>query len=288
MVATEAISISSNSVVFSEVGTGSVGNGGMINISAPIVSLKGASVNTQLREGGQGKAGDINIFTTELLKVTNGGQLATATRGQGNAGNINISGSQKIIFDGVGDNVWASGNDDRTRDIIITSGVFTTVGTRERGNAGGIFITTDSLEVTNRARLSASTRGNGDAGRVEIIANTFEASNGGQLLSRTSSQFSAGNIILKVKDSITLSGSDTGIFANTTEGSTGNGGSIIIDPKTFIIQDGATISINSQGAGAGGDIKLAAGSLTLDRGTISAETLSNTGGNITLNYRLLL
>jgi filamentous hemagglutinin family protein len=289
--ATETISISDNSVVFSEVGAGSVGNGGTMNISAPIVALKGASVNTQLRTGGQGKAGDINIFTTELLRVTNGGQLATATRGQGNAGNINISGSQKIIFDGVGDNVWAFGNDDTTPDInrAFTSGAFTTVGTTAIGNAGGIFITTDSLELTNRARLSASTRGNGDAGKIEIIANTFEASNGGQLLSRTSSQFSAGNIILQIKNDITLFGTGTGIFANTTEDSTGRGGSIFIDPQRVLVQDGATISVNSQGRGIGGNIFLQADHLELrNRGSITAETASAQGGNIRLDIKDVL
>ncbi|MDJ0594894.1 MAG: S-layer family protein, partial [Pleurocapsa sp. MO_226.B13] len=66
------------------------------------------------------------------------------------------------------------------------------------------------------------------------------------------------------------------------------GGSIIIDPRTLTIRDGATISVDSQGTGIGGDIELSAGFLTLDNGTISAETRSNTGGDIILNLQDLL
>mgnify|MGYP001804698469 CR=1 FL=1 len=129
--------------------------------------------------------------------------------------------------------------------------------------------------------------GEGDAGKVEITAKTFAASNRGQVNSRTYSQFPAGNINLNV-DKITLSGLGAGIFADTFEGSTGKGGSIIIDPTTFIIRDGAQISVNSDGEGIGGDIELAAGFLTLDNGTISAQTRSNTGGNIALNLQDVL
>ena len=160
--------------------------------------------------------------------------------------------------------------------------------TRAEGNAGGIFINTNFLEVLNSAQITASTFGKGDAGSVEISSKTFEANNGGTINNRTSTQFPAGNIILNVTDNITLAGLDTGIFANTTEGSTGKGGSIIIDPTNFIIRDGAQISVNSDGEGIGGDIELAAGFLTLDNGTISAQTRSNTGGNIALNLQDVL
>jgi large exoprotein involved in heme utilization and adhesion len=82
--------------------------------------------------------------------------------------------------------------------------------------------------------------------------------------------------------------SSSGLFANTTEGSTGDGGSIFIDPRNVIISDGAIISVNSQGTGIGGQTELIAGSLTLDEGTISAQTDSTTGGNISLNVQDLL
>jgi large exoprotein involved in heme utilization and adhesion len=87
---------------------------------------------------------------------------------------------------------------------------------------------------------------------------------------------------------INFSDPGSGLYANTTPGSTGNGGNIFIDPRTLTIRNGAKIAVDSQGEGIGGNIELAAGFLTLDQGTISAETRSNTGGNITLNLQDLL
>ncbi|MBN3941117.1 S-layer family protein, partial [Nostoc sp. NMS9] len=162
------------------------------------------------------------------------------------------------------------------------------VSSEAEGKAGGVLIKTGLLEVTNGAELSANTFGKGDAGSVSIFANTFEASNGGQVSTITSGESDAGNITFQVKDNITLSGLKTGLFASTSEGSIGNGGSIIIDPRIMTIRDGAKIAVDSLGDGIGGNIQLVADFLTLDQGTISATTRSNTGGDITLNLQELL
>ena len=63
----------------------------------------------------------------------------------------------------------------------------------------------------------------------------------------------------------------------------------MLDPISVTLQDGATIAVNSQGTGEGGNIEIQAGSLSLNNGaTILAETTSNQGGNITLNIDELL
>jgi large exoprotein involved in heme utilization and adhesion len=86
-------------------------------------------------------------------------------------------------------------------------------------------------------------------------------------------------------DNVILAGTESGLFANTESGSTGKGGSIFIDPRTLIVRDGARISVGSDGTGTGGDIAIQANSLTLDGGIISAQTASNTGGNISLDVQ---
>ncbi|MBW4456973.1 MAG: filamentous hemagglutinin N-terminal domain-containing protein [Nostoc indistinguendum CM1-VF10] len=294
--------------------TSSKVNAGNINIQATDnVSLNGvnsigysSAIFSDVFLGSEGKGGDINI-TTGSLSLKNGAQLLTSTAGQGNAGNVNINARNTVSLDGLGKNV-------------ILSAIFSDVsGSEAIGNGGNINITTGSLLMTNDASLNSSTSGKGNAGSVNINANTvsfdkrsivrsaveakvaegnagdisittnsLQVNNGAQVSVNTLSSGKAGNINLKVNDNITLTGSGTGIFANTTEGSTGNGGNIIIDPRTVIIRDGATISAASEGEGIGGDIELTAGSLTLDQGTISTETRSNTGGNITLNLQDLL
>jgi filamentous hemagglutinin family protein len=230
---------------------------------------------SQVRENATGKGGNVEI-TTDSLFVTNGAQLQASTDGKGDAGNVIIKANNTVVFDGVSSNGKSF------------SRAFSEVRENATGKGGSIEITTNALSLTNGAQLSARTLGEGKAGNIIITADTFEATNGGQLLTATSSNFDAGNITLKVQDNITLSGLGTGIFANTTEDSTGIGGNIFIDPQTVTIRDGAKIAVDSQGTGIGGDVELKAGFLTLDNGQITAQTRSNTGGNITLNLQDLL
>ncbi len=244
-------------------------NAGNITIEADD-TVKFDGVNSGLSSilaGGVGKGGDIKITTTSLA-VTNGADISVSTLGKGDAGNVNINAKDNVSFD--------------------RGFVFSTVRKTGEGKGGVIDINTDFLSLTNGTVIDTSTAGKGNAGSVNITANTFAANKGSQINSVTFGKFPAGDIIFNVKDKITLSDSGTGIFADTFPGSTGKGGNIVIDPTTFIIRDGAQISVNSNGEGIGGDIQLTAGFLTLDNGEISAETRSNTGGNITLNLQDLL
>ncbi|MGB3654135.1 MAG: filamentous hemagglutinin N-terminal domain-containing protein [Rivularia sp. (in: cyanobacteria)] len=259
-----------------------------------------------------GTAGGV-LITTDSLEVTNGAQLSASTFGKGDGGSVNINATSKVRLIG------------ESKNGIANSGAFSQVNPGAVGNAGGVSITTNSLEVTNGAQVSVGTFAEGDAGTITINAsdrvkfdgegkdgfpsgafsnvrteavgtaggisintNSLEVTNGAVLNANTASSGKAGDITLNVSENITLAGSETGVFASTSENSTGNGGNIVIDPKIMTIRDGAKIAVDSQGVGIGGDIELAAGFLTLDKGTISAETRSNTGGNILLNLQDLL
>lgn len=124
---------------------------------------------------------------------------------------------------------------------------------------------------------------------LTLSVNSFNASAAGQVLTETFAAGRAGNIVIKAIDSIMLSGKSIGIFASTAPGSTGNGGNIQIEPQRVLIQDGATIAVDSNGSGTGGSISLQAGKLELSRqGAITAETASAQGGNITLDVKGLI
>ncbi len=226
---------------------------------------------------GTGKGGDIFV-TTGTLAVSNGAQLMSSTYGQGNVGNITINARDTVRFNGVGSNQ-------------NSSGAYSTVESTGAGLAGNITVNTNQINVSDGAIVTASTSGFGNGGNITINANTFEALNGGQVTTSTAGSGKAGTINLNLKDSLTLAGSNvnftsqrpSGIFANTDLGSTGEGGSIFIDPRQATIRDGAKISVNSAGTGKAGNINLLAGTLTLDNGgSISAQTASSQGGNIDL------
>ncbi|MBV6627722.1 MAG: S-layer family protein [Rivularia sp. (in: Bacteria)] len=250
------------------------GNAGKIFIEASdSVNINSSTfpsgIQTSLLTGGVGKGGDVQIKTSSLF--VNNSYLSTATDGWGNAGNITINAGNRVTFD--------------------NSLIFTSTGTEAFGDAGNITVTTGDFRVTNDGIISATTFNDGNAGNITFNAKTFEATNGGEVNTNTFSSGNAGNINLNIKDKIFLSGNEqasTGIFANTSSESTGKGGSIFIDPPLVIIENGAGISVGSDGKGDAGDITLQAGILQLNNGFITAQTASTQGGDITLQISELL
>ncbi len=247
---------------------------GKLEVTADTIQIIGANVfpsalvtSTQ----GDAAAGNLTVNTKNLF-IQDGGRISASTFDAGVGGEINVNATDIQL-------IGTSATEE------FTTGLFTE--TQGLGDAGTLNINTDKLLVTNGAKVSAETTG-GLGGSINLIANSLEVSNGGQFRTNTAGKSDAGNITMQVRDSILLTGTDSGIFASTTADSLGNGGKIDIDPISFIIRDGATIAVDSQGTGTGGDIKLVADSLTLDRGKISAETSTNTGGNINLQLKDLL
>jgi filamentous hemagglutinin family protein len=294
------------------------GDAGSLTINATeSIQLIGTSANerastpsylTTLTSGG-GEGGILTVNTKNLL-VRDNAVIFTTTSGAGNAGSLTVNASEAVQLISTSDN-----NQNRSLVSAETSGT---------GKGGTLTIDTKNLLVRDGAAISTSTSGAGDAGSLNInalesvqligtsangrfssslqaeIRNTGEGGtltvdtknllirDGAGISTITAGTKDAGDIILKVEDSILLIGNDSGLFASTTEGSIGDGGSILIDPRTLTIFDGATISVNSRGIGTGGNVTLQTDSLTLDNGTISAETASTDGGNLTLDVQDLL
>ncbi|RUS93870.1 hypothetical protein DSM107003_41060 [Trichormus variabilis SAG 1403-4b] len=246
--------------------------GGSITLNASEMNLAGV-VGVFAETKGQAPAGTLKLNPYENqpdLDITlfPGSIISASTSASGKGGDLIITAPENINIAGKG-------------KLSVES--------RGSGDAGNIQITSQNLKITDGVQISASTSGSGKGGNININTNNFTANTGGQLLTTTSGNAKAGNINLKVKDNITLNGRETGLFANTKTGSTGDSGSIEIDPKTLLIKNGAGIGVNSQGSGKGGDISLQAGTLSLDnKSFISAETVSNQGGNINLDIQDLL
>ncbi|OUL24502.1 filamentous hemagglutinin N-terminal domain-containing protein [Nostoc sp. 106C] len=265
----------------------------------------------------EGNGGIIKIKTGSL-SLQQGGQIRATTVGRGNAGRIEVEAAKSIVMDGA----ILLANPNLPQSVAIPSGIISEVLPGSQGQGNVININTSQLSVSNGAGISASTIAPGDAGSIFINASesvafdgnpgqpfkpsgafvsTLEGAigkggtlqittpflsitNGAELEALTEGGGDAGNIVIKAKDRVFLSGTNTGLFSNTNPGSTGNGGNIFIDPELVEIGDGATISVNSQGGGIGGNIEIQANKLILDnQALISAETASSNGGNIALN-----
>ncbi|MDS9397728.1 S-layer family protein [Aphanizomenon flos-aquae NRERC-008] len=246
--------------------------GGSITLNASKMDLAG-TVGIFAETQGAAPAGTLklNSFNNQnILDLTlfPGSIISASTSGSGNGGDFQITAPETINITGQG-------------KLAVES-----TGT---GKAGNIFITTKNLNINDGVKITASTTNSGQGGNININANTLTANNGAQFLTTTSGIGKAGNITVNVKDNITLDGTNTGLFANTEKGSTGDSGSITIDPQTFMIKNGAGIGVNSQGSGQGGNISIEAGTLTLDNNAvINAATASSQGGEITLQIQDLL
>jgi large exoprotein involved in heme utilization and adhesion len=142
--------------------------------------------------------------------------------------------------------------------------------------------------VWNDGIVSASTFSDGRSGTIDVTTGILDLTSEGKLSATTQSRGDAGSIRVFASDRVTIAGARSGLFANTTFQSSGNGGSIFLTTDRLRMQDRGRITVDSEGQGRGGDIQLAADQIELDRSVIFAETASSNGGNVQIQVRDLL
>ncbi len=261
--------------LFANTATESRGSGGNLFATAPqawIQAGAGIAVDTQ----GAGPGGTIQLQVGQLTMASQG-FITAATTSTGNAGDIQVMGQNLLLTD-PGTTIRSGSGTAQQRGAVT-------------GTGGDIRLNVATLNVTNGATLSAETYTTGTGGNVFITGDRFAATRQGQIRTTALGSGTAGNIVVTLGDRLTLSDPGTGLFADTALGSTGAGGSILINAPVFDLQNGAGIAVDSQGAGQGGSIDLQTGRLTLrDRAYITAETATAQGGNITITtqYPLIL
>ncbi len=261
--------------------TAGTGNGGTVSITAAdAITLEGghseasvSSIANQVIVGGKGNAGEITI-NTDFLSLKGEASISTSSRGEGDAGSIVINARNGVTLQG-------SNREGR-------KGLYSQVHPSAVGNAGGITINTPSLSLVDGAVVSVETAGKGNGGNISISAWTLELNNGSVFSTNTATDFNAGNITLNIRDSFIATGNNTGVFADTTVNAIGNGGNILINSGQIILSEGATVSVDNLGRGIGGNIDIYSKDLNLNNATITGQTSSNRGGNISINIDNIL
>jgi large exoprotein involved in heme utilization and adhesion len=333
--ATEAITIEQSSIIQNEVKPNATGEGGNIEIQARSLSLTDQS-ELSTRTLGQGAAGSIflqindsvsaadssrirstvnssatgnggNIeIQARRLSLTDGATLQAITYGTGNAGNIMVKASDSINISGVSPTRIDS---DGYVDGGYSSGLFTSAEVESpRGRGGNIEVTTNALQLSDGAVLTARTFNADSGGNITVNVNTLELTGGGQLLTTTYSSGRAGNITVNAAESVTLSGSDptyfdrlaqfgrlvvdndgpTSALSAQSQGA-GDAGNVTVTAGQLRIEDGAKIAVSGEQSGNAGNLGVTAGSIFLDKqGELIASTASGEGGNIKLQAQDLL
>ena len=247
------------------------GNGGNITVNATefirIVGEASAGDNnpsflaSQSTVGSTGNGGDIIINTPQLI-LQDGGRIAASTSTEGDGGSIIVNATELVQIIGNAQDVKDITAEDRISNFdTLGSRIASSVVLQETtGNGGEITINTPQLLIQDGGLIDASTEGIGNGGSIK----------------------------LDISETILVEGTDSGIFSRAIEGSLGNAGSIDIDPQQITVQDSGTISVSNLGAGEAGILTIVSDNLTLDNSTITATTVSNNGGNITLDIADLL
>jgi filamentous hemagglutinin family protein len=260
-----------NSEIRTIVEAGAIGNGGQIDIQAASLSLTGGS--------------RLNTFVSSPAEGLSGGK--------GNGGDIFVRTSDSLNISGVGINGESSG-------------IFSSTQEGAEGRAGNITVNTRSFHIADGGVIAAQTENSSLGGNIIINAITLEAKNGGKIITTASNLGNAGDINVTAIDHVTLSGSDitfdyrlakfgesivghlgatSGLFAESS--GDGIAGNLTVETGKMNISDGAQVSVSSP-QGQAGNLAIKANSLSLDRGSITAETgkrVPKEEANITLQVK---
>jgi large exoprotein involved in heme utilization and adhesion len=183
------------------------------------------------------------------------------------------------------------------------SGIFTDTSSVSSGSGSKITISTNRLELTEGAQISAGTYGSGNAGEITVNASeillkgrsnsdfyvsgifsqvldipvtgnsgkitvttdNLQILNGASLTTSTFGSGSAGDLTVTAKNIILFGTNDspTGITSAADFGSTGNGGLLTITSDNLSINNGAQISVSTRSSGNAGNLVVTAKSVDI-------------------------
>ncbi|MEH2429643.1 MAG: filamentous hemagglutinin N-terminal domain-containing protein [Nostoc sp.] len=276
----------------SNVGTGTVGNGGNIFIDSGSFSLRDGAVLTASTFG-QGNAGNVTVIAKDAVTVSRTSQeskfssalfTSTDSTSTGKGGDITVN----------------------TNIFRLSDGALLDARTRNNQKGGDITVNANVFEALNGGQLTTTTSSNGYAGKITVNATDKV------IISSSDSSYS--DRIVKFPERVANIGANSGLFVSSTgsgitgdieinspeitldnqgklnaESASGNGGNINVNSNLLLLRRGAEISTNAGTAekgGDGGNININSKFLIAvpeENSDISANAFTGTGGNIQIN-----
>ena len=249
---TESLTLSNGGQISAS--TSGSGDGGNVTIKAKDVSIEGgfessnglylSKITCQTNTGSTGNAGNLNI-DTELLTLSNGGQVSASTSGSGDGGNVTIKAKDVSIEGG-----FESSNG------LYLSKITCQTNSGSTGNAGSLNVDTESLTLSNGGQISASTYSSGDGGDVTIKAKCVSIDGG-----------------FKISNGFVHSM----ITCESGSVSSGKAGNIGLQADTLSMSNGGEISVKNSGKKPGGSIDINVANLTMNSGAVISSASTGTG-----------
>ncbi|MEH1945255.1 MAG: filamentous hemagglutinin N-terminal domain-containing protein [Nostoc sp.] len=251
--------------------------------------------------GEEGQSGDV-IVTSSGNLTFNKSSIQSDTKGSDNAGNVTVISPGLVTFNNSSirsntSSTGAAGSIGIEADQGITlvgsdselSALF--AGTTNQGEAGNIILTTPELILQNGAKIATTTASSSPAGVITLQSHpnrenlNINLAPETSISASTSNQGIGGNIEIKAPNAITIQGQGTITTETTGDGAAGE---LRIDTQKLTIADGATISASTSSKnpeGAGGSIIInATESFNLTNASLRAEsTGAAPAGNIQIN-----
>lgn len=237
------------------------GAGGNIDIETPSLSLDHGRISAAtLGETASGPAGTIRLAVDNLF-ITNEGLISSASTGAGVGGKIDI----------------------RSADTLAISGNLAGINSNATGSGGGgeVSIRADTLQLLNFGTIEAVTAGSGKGGAIRVDVRRLHADDGG-ILTWTNGNGPGGSIAIHASESIQLK--NFSIISSDTFLS-GGGGNIEIETPSLAVDFGL-ISASTRGvaeSAAAGQLHLSVDALTLTGGGSLASTSLGAGAGGEIN-----
>ena len=276
-----------------------VGNAGTLNIQAyDSIQLEGrrsdeinpSGLFAQVATGATGDGGELIVETPRLI-VLEGAQISTAARSGGKGGDVKLDVSDFVLLSGTG----ALG------DALSSSGIFVSAELGATEAAGTLNLTTSELIVEKGAKISADNFGTGMGSNATINVDRLIIQEGGQIgagsllgeeETTNRERGEGGELIVNAAESIEVTGTgmigttlvDSSLFTRSEgTGERANAGDLNITTPKLTVTDSANINVSAIGTGEAGTLTIESQEITLNRGSLTAETRRGDQGNISID-----
>lgn len=276
--------------IFSTVGEGAEGNGGVIEINSGSLSISGGRIGTDIF--GIGNAGVVLITVDGLTELKNGGIISSivGVNGTTNAPTgSNFSGEEIGVVEEAGIDETIGAIFIITGDLSLSESSAISTRTFGQGDAGGVLIVSPGNVVLDSASVIDSAVAPGlqqTSGIVLVIANNIGVLGGSTISVENQGLGEAGNLFLISTELLVVETADdinslfpSQLSATTEDGSQANIG---IFAPLLILAGGSRITTDA-GIGDGGNITILSsfvyGTPFADN-NIVAQAVQGRGGNI--------
>ncbi|MBD2102240.1 filamentous hemagglutinin N-terminal domain-containing protein [Leptolyngbya sp. FACHB-261] len=272
---------------------GAGGQGGDITVIARELRLSdGAVLNARSQSAQQG--GDITV-EAQTVNLSGGGQLVSTAFSQGAAGNINIRNTEQLRLSGNDPKYQDRRADAQTRvgipngvtsinEIIFSDGADSGLLARSEGQGAGgeITINAGQVLIEDGAVISTDTAGAGKGGPIQVNANALTLNRRAEITSLSRGTGDAGNIDLDVRNQVLPQALEANAASSTSSRSN-------LQPGQLLIQNGASISADTEARGRGGSVRINTESLRLNSNArLSAEAAGEgNAGSINANAQAI-